>query len=161
MTPTQPATGTRPVVLLVDDNADIRGLVEAGSRVHRPPFDVEFASSAAEACAMLSAKCYGALVIDVNLLGPTGVTVAAEAHEKCPGMPKVFFTHYDRSVTHEHAAEFGMDTWAKPMNADELFGRIERLIAARPEGVGPESPKPLAVPAVLSAIAGALFAAGH
>ncbi|HEY9282333.1 MAG TPA: response regulator [Pyrinomonadaceae bacterium] len=153
-------SGSRPVVLLVDDNPDTRALVLTGARLYRPPFDIEFAQSAAEACEMLSRKCYSALVLDVNLLGPTGVTVAAEAHEKCPDMPKVFFTAYDRSVTHEHAAEFGMETWAKPMDAKELFGRIEQLIASRPAGPGEGAASPLEVPVVLSAIAGALLSAG-
>lgn len=150
------ATATKPIVLLVEDNPETRGLVEIGARHYCPPFDLEFAASAEEACRKLSSRCYSALVIDVNLLGPTGVSVAAEAHEKCPQMPKAFWTAYDRSITHEHADEFGMETWPKPMTNEELFARVEQLLE---RGVPIRAEKPLAVPGVLHAVATTLLAA--
>ncbi len=154
----------RPRVLLVDDNDEIRELVSIGVVTYRPNFEVEFASSAKDACERLSRKCFDALVIDVNLMGPTGVTVAAEAHEKCPGMPKAFFTAYDRAVTREHAAEMGMETWAKPMKVPELFENIGRLLESKSDKAREDCPRAkatgvLAVPAVLSTLAAAVFAA--
>lgn len=148
----------RPTVLVVDDNDEIREMIRIGLGVYQPPFRVEFAACAEGACRMLSAGCYAALVVDVNLLGPTGVVVAAEAHEKCPGTPKVFFTAYDRGVTREHAALFGMEVWAKPMEVPTLFKNIERLIGQGRDALHGAT-TPLAVPPVLSEIAGPLLAA--
>jgi two-component system, NtrC family, nitrogen regulation response regulator GlnG len=122
----------RPVVLLVDDDEEVRLELMAAVKILNPPFDIEFASSAEEGCKKLSERCYDAMVADVNLLGVTGVQVASEAHEKCPTMPKVFWTGYLGATTQEHAVEFKMpEPWPKPLIVPDLFANIEKLLASR------------------------------
>lgn len=152
-----------PLVLFVDDVPDIRQLIEQGMKVYQPAFCAVFAETADEALKIIASQPVAAAILDVNLMGESGATVAAVLHEHYPYIPKVFFTAYDRSVTHEHAAEFGMEVLSKTITMPRLITAIYCLLSHRPvdcnERTASESlsTSPVSMPAVLRKITSSVF----
>lgn len=121
-----------PLVLFVDDVPDIRGLIEAGVRTYQPAFRVAFADTSDAALEVLCSVAVSAAVLDVNLTGESGASLAAVMHDNYPLVPKAFLTAYDRSVTHEHAEEFEMEVWTKPITMPKLISCVYSLLARSP-----------------------------
>jgi DNA-binding response OmpR family regulator len=121
-----------PVVLVVDDIPDIRELIETGVDKYRPGFKVVFTETAEDALKLIETQTVSAVVLDVNLMGDSGASLAADLHEKYPHINKAFLTAYDRSMTHKHAEELEMEVWSKPITMQKLMECICCLLRGEP-----------------------------
>lgn len=128
---------TKPLVLFVDDQPDLKELVELGTRLYDPPFTTAFASNVEDALRVVRERKPAAVIIDVNLSGETGMDVAESLHEFHPEIVKAVLTAYDRTTTHANAEQFGMEVWGKPLkNVVELIERVVGLLATRRDATG-------------------------
>ena len=81
----------RPVVLLVDDEAAIREVLGLNLKEH---FDIETASSAAEAEMMLATRNYDVVVCDHLMPGEEGLPFLIRAREQFPKVQRILLTGY-------------------------------------------------------------------
>lgn len=146
-----------PLVLFVDDNCDLQQMVGQGMKLYRPPFAAAFAGSVDEALRAVREITPAAVILDVNLTGETGMTVAEHLHEYFPHVAKAVLTAYDRTATHMSADEFEMEVWPKPILITELFDKVARLLAGH-DHKDETAPGATALPPIVRALAVALGA---
>jgi len=131
-------------ILIVDDDAGIRGLVSSFLEKHG--FQVDTAADAPEMRAKLAQNAYALIVLDVMMPGEDGLTALREL-QRSGGPPVIMLsavgTDIDRIVGLEIGAE---DYLAKPCNPRELLARIRTVLrrasappAAAAPAPGPES----------------------
>lgn len=163
MTPTAEETRQKPLVLFVDDQVDIREMVEVGMRHYSPAFEAAFAADREAALRVVRDRSPSAVVLDVNLVGETGMAIAEDLREHYPEVLKAVLTAYDMSATRDTAAEFGMDVWAKPITPEELIRRVEGLLASRPANAtgGLAGGVSSAVVRMIAAAAGLVLGGAH
>lgn len=88
--PAQPLP-PRPVVLLVDDEAPIREVLELGLKEH---FEVESARSTQEAEMMLGTRSYDVIVCDHLMPDEEGLTFLTRARTQFPKVQRILMTGY-------------------------------------------------------------------
>lgn len=84
-------TPPRPVVLLVDDEAAIRDVLELGLKDH---FDVECARSANEAEIMMATRSYDVIVCDHLMPDEEGLAFLTRARTQFPQVQRILMTGY-------------------------------------------------------------------
>lgn len=114
-------------VLLVEDEADIRELIEDAFRDRG--LEVRSADSDRAAYAILEseARSFGVLVADINLgEGTTGFDVARRARQLHPDMRVIYITGHAA-----HLSRFGVEggeMFPKPFNPGELADRVSAVL---------------------------------
>jgi CheY-like chemotaxis protein len=81
----------KPVILVVDDEAPIRAVIELALQPH---FDVECAASASEAELMMATRSYDVIVCDHLMPDEEGLAFLARAREQFPKVQRVLMTGY-------------------------------------------------------------------
>jgi two-component system response regulator HupR/HoxA len=120
---------SRPVVLLVDDEREIRVVLELGLKDH---FDVETAGSTNEAELMLATRTYDVVVCDHLMPDEEGLTFLIRAQQRFPDMRRILLTGYfnpeliSRST---HVAKLSA-CLMKPLRAAELAAAIRQALAS-------------------------------
>ena len=110
-------------VLLVEDEADVRDLIEEAFAERG--LVVRSAASDLEAYGVLDeeARSFSVLVADINLgAGTTGFDVARAARVIQPGLAVIYMTAFDIE-TRAHAVPESL-TLRKPLRVSELAGQI-------------------------------------
>jgi signal transduction histidine kinase len=119
------ATGERPRVLVVDDNADMREYV---ARVLAPTFAVEAAGDGEEALEAVRTRGPYALVLtDVMMprLGGFGLLKALREEPRTRGLPVVMLSARAGEEAAVEGLEAGADDYlVKPFSARELLARV-------------------------------------
>ena len=128
------ATSQKPLVLFVDDQPDIREIVSIGARVYEAPFETAFADSRESALLVIRQRRPAAVILDVNLSGETGMSIAEDLHDEFPQVCKAVLTAYDLSTTRAAAEEYDMEVWSKPITPDVLVAKVVELLASCPAG---------------------------
>ncbi|MBX3749100.1 MAG: response regulator [Opitutaceae bacterium] len=86
-----PATPPRPLVLVVDDEVEIRSALQLGLQ---DEFQVDCANSAAEAESMLALAGYDAILCDHLMPGEDGLPFLIRMHGKYPHVHRIMMTSY-------------------------------------------------------------------
>ena len=86
-----PAIPPRPVVLLVDDEAQILQVLELGLKEH---FEVESARSTSEAEMMMATRSYDVVVCDHLMPDEEGLTFLTRAKSQFPKVQRILMTGY-------------------------------------------------------------------
>jgi two-component system, OmpR family, response regulator len=125
----------RPHVLVVDDDAQIRGLLneyltENGLRV-------SIASSGAEMSQILSERMIDLVILDLRLNNEDGMAIARSLRERL-SMPVIMLTGVRDEADRVMGLELGADDYVmKPFSPRELLARI-RTVLRRTRNAGPE-----------------------
>ena len=132
----QPPTGNGEHVLIVEDMPAVRMVIaellsESGYRCSE-------AGDAATALSVLREDCsIDLLLTDVGLPGLSGRELADAALEHQPELPVLFMTGYTEEAAHR--ARFlghGMDMVTKPVQFEELLGKVRRMVRKKPAPAG-------------------------
>jgi CheY-like chemotaxis protein len=113
----------RPVVLLVDDEAAVREVLQLALKQH---FDVETASSTSEAEMMMGTRNYDVVVCDHLMPDEVGLTFLTRARTQFPQVQRILLTGYmnpellSRSTSVAGLASCLM----KPVSAPDLIEAI-------------------------------------
>src|SRR5690606_1770934 len=121
-----------PKVLVVDDNAQNRALVQA--TLEDEGYDVFLASSGEEGLALFEAHDPDCLLLDVRMPGMDGPTLCRRVRELPQGkdVPVVFLTALrDVDTFDEARAAGGDDFLTKPVRPTELLVRVEAALRLR------------------------------
>lgn len=121
----RPAPGSRGLVLVVDDDAALRGAIRR--RLLRAGYRVEEASGTAEALQRLAdLPDLRALVSDVVMEGPTGFALAQAASRLRPGLGIVLMSGLE-GLAARHIGGAAFPLLRKPFEPEELVRAIEAV----------------------------------
>ena len=100
------------LVLVVDDEPDVEALFRQQFRrdLRAQRFDMDFASSAADALTQIAAPIEQTLILilsDINMPGMTGLEMLPKVREMRPDVPIIMITAFGDSETKRKAIEGG------------------------------------------------------
>lgn len=127
----QQVCGDRPLVLIVDDNADVRRFVAS---IVRPHYDFVCVAGGAPALQELQRRPVDIVLCDVRMPGMDGREVLSRlrARPVWARIPFVFLTARGDLDARVDGLEQGADDYVvKPFNARELLARIRSLLQLR------------------------------
>jgi DNA-binding response OmpR family regulator len=114
-------------VLVVDDDAGVRGLVAAVLRRHR--VDVAEAASGAEAIAHIDAEHYDAVILDLMMPGGSGFDVIAHIQRTKTVLPCIVISAASQQTIDRARAEPGVHAvLRKPFDIQELVREVRACI---------------------------------
>ncbi len=126
---TRPANGTNNLVLVVEDEQDIREML--GFTLSRNGFEVDTAASAEEALRQLDGPLPALLIIDWMLPGMSGVDLARRLRndEHTAGLPMIMLTARGEETDKLKSFDSGIDDYVtKPFSPKELVARMRALM---------------------------------
>ena len=114
-------------VLLVDDEPELRALL--AEYFGRNGFTVMQAESAAEARALVAERVPDAAVLDINMPGENGLSLARALRESHPRLGLVMLTTAGEAIDRIVGLEVGADDYiAKPFELRELLARVRAVL---------------------------------
>ncbi|MQA93239.1 MAG: response regulator [Streptosporangiales bacterium] len=122
-----------PKVLVVDDEPNIRDLLETALRFHR--FDVSTAATGSAARNRLATETYDIVVLDVKLPDIDGFELCRTLRLTGDETPVIFLTARDTPADTVHGLTLGGDDYVtKPFSVETLVARIRAVLrrTARP-----------------------------
>ena len=125
-------------VLVVDDEADIRELLEL--TLLRMGLEVESAANVAEAKALLKAKHFDLCLTDMRLPDGEGLDLVRHIGEHCRDLPVAVITAYGSAENAVAALKAGaFDYLSKPMSLEDLRTLVKSALKL-PQQVSPARP---------------------
>jgi DNA-binding NtrC family response regulator len=125
-----PAGETKGVILVVDDEADIRESLEA--LLGLEGYSVDLAQNAAEGLHKLENRGYDLVLLDLMMPDRSGMEVLKEVRERDTDTPIFMITAYGSVEAAVMALKYGAnDYFSKPWDNEKLVIEIQRMIAAR------------------------------
>ena len=123
------------LILVVDDEPDVADLFRQQFRkeFRDSRFVMEFALSAADALERVRAEAakLTLILLDINMLGMSGLDLLPRARQARPDVPVIMITAYGDDETRRRAAEAGAaGLFTKPIDFPELRGEIGRRLDA-------------------------------
>ena len=125
--PFMAVTPPPPALLVVDDEPELRGLL--AEYFGRHGFEVRSAPDAAQAREMISAAKPDLAVLDINMPGENGLSLARWLREAHPGVAIVMLTTASEPVDRIVGLELGADDYlSKPFELRELLARVRAVL---------------------------------
>ena len=127
-----PGEGDRPVVLVADDDDDIRDLV--AFRLDRAGYEVVRAADGEEALALAKQHRPDLAVLDVMMPKLTGYDVTRElrANAETSRIPVILLTARVQEADVARGFEAGADDYVKkPFSPQELKARVQAVLGRR------------------------------
>jgi two-component system phosphate regulon response regulator OmpR len=117
----------KPVLLVVDDEPDLRALL--GEYFGRHGFDVLTAEDAARAREILATVSPQAVLLDINMPGENGLSLARWLRDAHPRVGLLMLTTAGESVDRIVGLELGADDYIpKPFEMRELLARTRAVL---------------------------------
>lgn len=127
---------TKPHIIVVDDEPDLRAMV--GEYLEEQGFDVSMAKDGAELRALLKKRLADLVVLDVNMPGEDGLSIARYLREHYT-IGIVMLTAAGAVVDRIVGLEVGADDYlAKPFDPRELLARIKSVLRRLPQAKAEE-----------------------
>jgi DNA-binding NtrC family response regulator len=128
--PRESGSGT---ILVVEDDADVRGFV--GRLLEHAGYRVLEAQSSADAVRIGQAETIQLLLTDVVMPGMNGPEVASRLTLARPGLRVLFMSgHTHRGVVVDGVPESDVQLLAKPFTSEALLGAVQAALAAEASG---------------------------
>ncbi|KQP13540.1 response regulator [Pseudorhodoferax sp. Leaf267] len=125
----------RPRLLVVDDEANLRDVLARYFGFNN--FDVRTASDAGEARTLIAEAVPDLVLVDVNMPGESGLSLARWLRETHPRIGLVMLTGAADSVDRIVGLEVGADDYVtKPFETRELLARLRNLLRRLAPGPG-------------------------
>ena len=122
-----PGNKTHPVVMVVDDEPELRSLLSEYFERHQ--FTVRTAEDALSARALVAQAVPDVAILDINMPGENGLSLARWLRETHPGIGLVMLTTAGDSVDRIVGLELGADDYLpKPFEVRELLARVRALV---------------------------------
>ena len=118
---------TKPKILHVDDDPDIRLLISASLRDFG--YIVATAGTNAEALELAKSLKFDLCILDVRLPDGTGIELCQKIHELQPKVPVLYYSAYASDEEQKAALSVCGDAYLKkPVSASQLQQTIEQLL---------------------------------
>ncbi len=142
-------TPRQPTLLVVDDEPELRGLL--GEYFARHGFAVRSAENAAVARVLVAEQTPDVAILDVNMPGENGLSLARWLRESQPTLGLLMLTTAGESVDRIVGLELGADDYIpKPFDLRELLARV-RAVHRRVQALHELAARQAATPAVPAA----------
>ena len=129
---------SRPVVLVVDDEAAMRKYVAANLKARG--YEVLTAADGSEALQRIAERPFDLLILDIMLPGPDGLEVLRAVRREMD-VPVLVLSARGREGDKVAALDLGADDYlTKPFGVEELLARVRA--ALRRAGTAPRGPLP-------------------
>ena len=129
-------TAALPVVMVVDDEPELRGLLT--EYFSRNSCTVRPAADAAEARALVAAAKPDIAILDVNMPGENGLSLARWLREAHPDVGLIMLTTASDTVDRVVGLELGADDYVpKPFELRELLARVRAVLRRRATPAAP------------------------
>ena len=115
-------------ILFVDDEPMVLQGLQRMLRPHRAIWDMSFATSGAEALAMLEGKPFDAVVTDMRMPGMDGATLLEQVRERYPAAIRIVLSGYFEQEAAMRALPVAHQFLAKPCDPMKLRHAIERTV---------------------------------
>jgi two-component system, NtrC family, response regulator GlrR len=123
-------TNHKARILMVDDEPAI--LISYNAILQAQGYDVDCASTAREACAMLGKNAYDLVISDLSLEEREGgLKVLIRARETDPEIPALLLTGHADLELPERVNKNGLQILFKPVNVESLLSTIDFLVRGR------------------------------
>lgn len=120
-------SAAKPVLMVVDDEPELRALLS--EYFVRHGFDVRVAEDAARARAMIAEGLPQVVLLDINMPGENGLSLARWLRETQPRVGIVMLTTAGESVDRIVGLELGADDYVpKPFEMRELLARTRAVL---------------------------------
>ncbi len=140
---TNVAPGSLPSLLVVDDEPELRGLL--AEYFGRHGFAVRMAEDAGQARELIAAARPDLAVLDINMPGENGLSLARWLRESHPQVAIVMLTTASESVDRIVGLELGADDYvAKPYELRELLARVRAVLRRSQITAAASAPAPVA-----------------
>jgi len=132
-------------LLVVDDDPEMRELlVEV---LTEEGYEVAEAPDGAHALIRLRAEEFGAIILDKNMPGLSGLDLLPGIRTMCPKIPVIVITAFGNPETYDRAVESGAyDHLFKPFPMMELVRLVQRAVRGEPPPAAAQPPRPDAAP---------------
>jgi two-component system response regulator AtoC len=132
-------------LLIVDDDPEMRELlVEV---LTEEGYDVAEAPDGAHALIRLRAEGFGAIILDKNMPGLSGLDLLPGLRAMCPETPVILITAFGNPETYDRAVRSGAyDHLFKPFPMMELVRLVRRAVRGEPSQAAAQPPPPAAGP---------------
>ncbi len=138
---TDPSTDTRKLILVVDDDEELRRLIAA--YLEKQGYDVRLLPDARGVDRAIEKRRPHLIVLDLMLPGENGLAVCRRLRAAGDDIPIVMLTARDETVDRIVGLEMGADDYVgKPFDPRELVARIEAVLRRKP--TPPATPEPFA-----------------
>ena len=138
---TEPDPSARPLLLVVDDEQELRALL--AEYFERHGFAVRTAADAVEARAAVAERPPAVALLDINMPGENGLSLARWMRESQPRVGLVMLTTAGEAIDRIVGLEIGADDYVpKPFEMRELLARVRAV--TRRLGAGPAVSAPIA-----------------
>jgi len=125
-------------LLVVDDEPELRSLL--GEYFGRHAYTVRCAADAAQARTMIAESAPHLAILDVNMPGENGLSLARWLREAHPGTAIVMLTTAGESVDRIVGLELGADDYVpKPFEMRELLARVRAVLRRAQHSAAPSS----------------------
>jgi DNA-binding response OmpR family regulator len=140
--PAVTATATAPTLLVVDDEPELRGLL--AEYFGRHGFAVQTAQDAAQARDRVASQRPDLAVLDINMPGENGLSLARWLRHAHPQVAIVMLTTVGESVDRIVGLELGADDYvSKPYELRELLARVRAVLRRSQLTAAAQAPAPL------------------
>ena len=128
-------TMQQPVILLVDDEADLLDVMSLTLQMNLPDYDVRVAENMEDAVAIVETlvsegRELSLAVVDHVLGGRTGLEFIQLLNYRFPSVPKMMFTGQAPLNVEYRAKEMGAKVLWKPLPLSTLMGEVQQLLSA-------------------------------
>ncbi len=118
-----------PAILIIED--DITFSLMLSTWLGKKGFEVHTTSSVHEAIRKIAQSGYDIILSDLRLPDGNGIELLKQIKEKHAGIPVIMMTSYAEIQTAVQAMKLGASDYiAKPLNPEELLGKISELLPA-------------------------------
>jgi two-component system phosphate regulon response regulator OmpR len=125
-----PVMTDRPAILIVDDDIEIRGLLERYLKENG--FAVRAVSNGQQMDGVLARERFACLVLDLMMPGEDGLSICRRIRADQNDIPVIMLTAKGDDIDRILGLEMGADDYlAKPFNPRELLARIRALLRRR------------------------------
>lgn len=123
----------REVVLVVDDEGDVRRMVVASLNRHLPAVGVLGAGSASEALEMMEVAPASLVLTDFRMVERDGVALLAEVRERWPWVARMLLTGFPDDPRVVGSAEAGVveRVLAKPLPPAHIAREVRSVLEER------------------------------
>ena len=124
-------TDQRPCVLVVDDEADLRALIDI--TLARMGFDTRGAADLEQARRLLRSHEFALCLTDMRLPDGRGMELVQQIQRDCPSLPVAVITAYGNMELAVEALRAGaFDCISKPVDLDGLRNLVRQAVALAP-----------------------------
>ncbi len=129
--PAAPVRNTRPRVLVVDDEASIRDLLEKTLALADPPYDVDTAPDGTTALDRMRAFSYDLLIADLKMPGMDGLALIRQARRIKADLPVIIITGFSTESSAIEAVNLGVAGYlTKPFRVPQVLAAASKALGA-------------------------------